>query len=129
MTKRPDTTAPVAKILGFNDGIHTCDCCGRSQLKGTFGVQLESGDIVHYGSVCVTRSTGQTKAAIIAEVAKHEAGQKTEKEATYAATAEAVAYEAKMREARQARLIGIAFAEFCKVERAAADAKRAEIFT
>lgn len=116
------------KVLGYNDGVHTCDCCGKSELKGTFGVQLETGEVVHYGSVCVTRHTGKTKAVIVSEVAKREAEEKARKEAEYSRTFEAIRYAAKMNEAHKLRLIGKAFKDFCTTERIAADLKRTEIF-
>lgn len=53
------------KVLGHTDEVTTCDCCGRSNLKGT--VALESADglaIVHYGVVCAARATGKTARAI-----------------------------------------------------------------
>jgi hypothetical protein len=47
------------KILGSTDEITTCDCCGKPNLKATWAVEMtETGEILHYGSVCVTRNTG-----------------------------------------------------------------------
>jgi hypothetical protein len=45
------------KILGWVEEVTACDCCGKSPLKGTFACDLD-GEIVHYGSTCVTRNTG-----------------------------------------------------------------------
>lgn len=56
----------MAKILGWTDEVTACDCCGKSDLSGTFGVELDDGAQVNYGSVCVKRNTGvknPTKAA------------------------------------------------------------------
>lgn len=56
----------MAKILGWTDEVTACDCCGKAELSGTFGVELDDGAVVHYGSVCVKRNTGiktPTKAA------------------------------------------------------------------
>lgn len=47
------------KIFGFTDEVTNCDCCGKTGLKGTFAVEIfATGEILHYGSVCVTRNTG-----------------------------------------------------------------------
>jgi hypothetical protein len=48
----------MTKILGWTDEITNCDCCGKVDLSGTFGVELDDGSILHYGSVCVKRNTG-----------------------------------------------------------------------
>lgn len=54
-------------VLGSTDEITTCDCCGKPNLKATFAVEINAtGEILHYGSTCVTRNTGiknPTKAA------------------------------------------------------------------
>lgn len=43
------------RILGTDDSVNSCDCCGRTGLKFTVTIELESGEIVHYGQVCATR--------------------------------------------------------------------------
>lgn len=118
----------MAKQLGTDDSINTCDCCGKTGLKFTFAVELDSGEVVHYGSTCVTRHTGKTAAAIINEVFAREQADKAIREAMYRNTYEAIAYAARMERARQAGLVGRAFKDFCAAERAVADLKRAEIF-
>lgn len=50
--------AIASKIFGWTDEVTACDCCGKSDLSGTFGVELERGDLVHYGSTCVVRNLG-----------------------------------------------------------------------
>jgi hypothetical protein len=45
------------KILGFTEEINTCDCCGKSDLKGTYAIDFE-GDITYYGSVCAFKVQG-----------------------------------------------------------------------
>lgn len=44
-------------ILGIDDSINTCDCCGKSKLKSTVIVEVNS-EIFHYGSTCASRNTG-----------------------------------------------------------------------
>jgi hypothetical protein len=116
------------KMLGTDDSVNACDCCGKTGLKFTFAVEIESGEVVHYGSTCVTRHTGKTPANIANEIAAREAAEKAVREAEYRNTYEAIAYSVRMERARQAGLLGKAFKDFCIVERVAADAKRAEIF-
>lgn len=53
------------KVHGFSDEITTCDCCGKSNLSGTFAVETEAGDVLHYGSVCVRKVYGKKRAASI----------------------------------------------------------------
>jgi hypothetical protein len=64
----------MAKQLGTDDSVNTCDCCGKTGLKFTFAVELDSGEVVHYGSTCVTRHTGRTRAQIESEGAQRERG-------------------------------------------------------
>jgi hypothetical protein len=47
------------RIIGWTDSVNACDCCGKSDLSGTFCCEIiETGDEVYYGSVCVKRNTG-----------------------------------------------------------------------
>lgn len=50
--------ATYIQIFGWTDEVTACDCCGKTDLSGTFCVELESGETVHYGSVCVLRNGG-----------------------------------------------------------------------
>jgi len=43
------------KTVTFTDSVTTCDCCGRSELKGTYLVVDESNEY-YYGSTCVKRN-------------------------------------------------------------------------
>jgi len=45
------------KILGTDDSINSCDCCGKSGLKHTVVVEI-NGEEFHYGSTCATKHTG-----------------------------------------------------------------------
>lgn len=115
------------KILATDDSVNTCDCCGKSNLKFTFAVEV-GGEVVHYGSTCVTKHTGRTYIQAKNEIATHEANRVMALERKYQATREAIALTARMLEAHKQSLAGKPFKEFCAVARAAADAKRAEIF-
>ena len=119
---------PMHKQLGTTDSVNTCDCCGKSNLKFTWAVETESGEILHYGSTCVTKHTGKTPAVITNELAKQAEALKADREREFNRTAEAIALEVKMAEAHKLDLCGKAFYDHCTAEREAADAKRKEIF-
>ena len=46
------------KILGITDSRNTCDNCGRTNLKRTVAIELDTGDVVYYGTECATRKRG-----------------------------------------------------------------------
>lgn len=51
------------KILGINDDVTTCECCGKSNLKKTVVLELDGGGEVHYGTDCASRAIhGNNKA-------------------------------------------------------------------
>ena len=56
----------MIRILGIDDSVNTCDCCGKTNLKHT--VIVDDGEIRHYGSVCATKHTGLAPAHIQQEV-------------------------------------------------------------
>lgn len=52
------------KILGINDDVTTCECCGRPNLKCTVVMENSNGDVVHYGRDCAAKVIkGNNKAA------------------------------------------------------------------
>lgn len=115
------------KVLGFEEAVNVCDCCGKSDLKGTFGVELENGEILYYGSVCVTRNTGKSRREITADIKADEQRRIDEARAEYRALPVGHAYAAKQAEARALDLRGRPFAEFCRTERVADEAAITEI--
>jgi hypothetical protein len=58
------------RVLGFSEEITVCDCCGKRNLKGTFGVETDSGDVLYYGSVCVGKVYGKKRGSLMVERAK-----------------------------------------------------------
>lgn len=57
------------KILGINDDVTTCECCGRSNLKATVVLETEHGDVRHYGRDCAARSLiGNNKSGSVKSV-------------------------------------------------------------
>jgi hypothetical protein len=127
MKSREIDMANQYRVLGFDDAITTCDCCGKANLKGTFAVERADGEILHYGSVCVTRHTNKP-----AKIVRHEAKLATEARRE-AARLEVRAhptfdvYEARMSEARIAGLRPVEFVAFCRAEREAQEAAQREI--
>ena len=45
------------KVIGFTENYNTCDCCGRTNLKGTYCVDDLHGNFIHFGSTCVKKKS------------------------------------------------------------------------
>lgn len=60
MEKHTETTH---RNLGFTEEVTACDCCGRTDLKGTYAIEdMQNGGIMYYGCVCAaTRMNFSTK--------------------------------------------------------------------
>jgi hypothetical protein len=109
--------ARLFNVLGFDEGVQTCDCCDKANLKGTFGIEMiESGEIRYYGSVCVTRNTGYAKKELNAMQREYEAQQLAAAKTEYRTFAERSALDAKQSEARALGLLGRVFKDFCMAE-------------
>ena len=101
----------MTKILGWTDEVTACDCCGKSDLSGTFGVELDDGAIVHYGSVCVKRNTGIKNPTSAAKAYENERAEAARAE--YRQSAEFRAYFARQNEGHALRIQpGPAFRDF-----------------
>lgn len=46
----------MLKIIGINDEVTTCECCGKSNLKCTVVLTNGEGEF-HYGRDCAARAT------------------------------------------------------------------------
>lgn len=55
-TNNPDKFLEV-RLLGFTEEITDCACCGKSDLKGTYAIDI-NGDLTYYGSVCAFKIHG-----------------------------------------------------------------------
>lgn len=57
----------LVKILGINDDVTTCECCGRAGLKKTVVLDMD-GSQVHYGTQCAAKTlrfgAGATKSPV-----------------------------------------------------------------
>lgn len=122
----------MAKALGTDDSITTCDCCGKVNLKFTVAMELDDGQIVHYGQVCAGRNTGKTRPQINAEISAHKQAQRTAARAEFSSHPAYTAERAKFAERsalpfNDSRRIGMRAAEFVREASKAADMVCAEI--
>lgn len=46
-------------IIGYTDSITECECCGKTNLKGTYCLEID-GEEFYYGSVCAFKNHGVT---------------------------------------------------------------------
>ena len=86
------------KTLGTDDSITTCDCCGKSNLKFTVTIELDDGEIVHYGQVCARRNTGKDQRTITSEIKAHKEGQRAAARCEYFASTAYLAERARFAE-------------------------------
>ncbi len=116
----------MAKTLGIDDAVNTCDCCGKTNLKSTVIMQLDDGEIVHYGSVCAGRNTGKDRKTMTSEIKQHRIERIINANDEYTKSSVYEAYVAKCIERNSfsyddPRKIGKAAYEFIKKESLLAD--------
>lgn len=90
-------------------------------------MELDSGELVHYGCVCAARNTGKTQPAIKREISEHAAVKLNAAQVEFNAHPARLAYEVKMSQSRKAGLVGVAFMNANAVEREACAAAATEI--
>lgn len=117
----------MAKALGIDDSVTTCDCCGKSNLKSTVVIELDSGEIVHYGSVCAGRNTGKANKQINKEIKDHEAQKVNAARKEWGSNQANIVYQVKMNQSRKAGLVGVPFINANRVELDASNAERQRI--
>lgn len=116
------------RVLGFEEAINTCDCCGKTNLKGTFAVERADGEILHYGSVCVTRHTGKAPKVVRQEAKDATESRRQVAVAEYIAMGTDAALSAKLAALHAAGTpIGKSFREACRAESDADTTARAAI--
>ena len=49
----------MKRIIGYTDSITECECCGKTELKGTYCIELD-GIELYYGSTCAFKAHGLT---------------------------------------------------------------------
>ena len=57
------------KTILFTDSVNTCECCGKTDLKGTYLVSDESNEY-YYGSTCVKRNLKITQSDLTKQINK-----------------------------------------------------------
>jgi len=93
----------MTKIFGWTDEVTACDCCGKSDLSGTFCVELDDGAQVHYGSVCVKRNTGIKNPKTAANEYENERAAKARAE--YLSSPEYRAYFKRQEEGHKLKIV------------------------
>lgn len=116
----------MPKALGTDDSVTTCDCCGKSNLKFTVIIELDSGDVVHYGQVCARRNTGKDQRTITSEINAHKAAKIAAAQTEWKTHPANLAERARFAE-RPGNLLGLAAIEFVRAATDAADAVRREL--
>lgn len=59
------------RILGINDDVTTCECCGKTNLKCTVVLETNAGGQVHFGRQCAAKAMlGNKKASSVSQVEK-----------------------------------------------------------
>lgn len=48
------------RIIGFTDSVNECDCCGKTDLKGTYVMADEMDNELYFGVVCGAKANGQS---------------------------------------------------------------------
>jgi hypothetical protein len=116
----------MARALGTDDSVNSCDCCGKSNLKFTVAVQLDDGEVVHYGQVCAARNTGKSQPQINAEIKAEHARKCADALTELKSSPEYAALAAKFAQ-RPRDLFGRAAADFVRAESDAEFVKRQQI--
>lgn len=81
------------KIIGTDDAVNTCDCCGKTNLKSTVIVEVD-GELLHYGAVCATRHTGLNSKEITAAIKTELDGRKLAAKKEYQSSPECLSLQA-----------------------------------
>lgn len=47
----------MKRIIGYTDSVQECECCGKTELKGTYCLEIDGVEL-YYGSVCAFKVHG-----------------------------------------------------------------------
>lgn len=121
----------MPKALYTDDSVNTCDCCGRTGLKYTVVVELDSGERAHYGSTCATRNTGKSDSTLRGEMKAHHEASIAAARAEYMRHPAYLAECARLAERNRVMpgAVGRVAADFVRDAREAASVVRREICT
>lgn len=76
-------------VLGFVDDVTACECCGRTDLKGTVAVAFDGGSPNFFGVVCAGRVLGRSAGDIRTEARKADTERRAQEAAARLAAQEA----------------------------------------
>lgn len=116
----PATAHTNSRALGTDDSVNTCDCCGKTGLKFTVVIELDGGDIAHYGQVCARRNTGKAQRTITSEIKAAEQSRISAARAEFLSSTEYAAERARFAERDQVarttgqRMLGTVAMEFVR---------------
>lgn len=114
------------KILGTDDSVNTCDCCGKSNLKSTVIVDVD-GEILHYGSTCATRHTGLNDREIKTAIKTHSDGIVAQAKKEFESTSEYRDEQNTFHTAHKNNLTGKEFREYSRQASTKAAERKAQI--
>jgi alkylated DNA nucleotide flippase Atl1 len=122
----------MSVAIGTDDSVTTCDCCGRTGLKFTVVIQLDQGEVAHYGQVCAIRNTGKDRRTLGNEVNAYRQSQLSTARREYRSHPAYRAEVARLAERdalpwNDPRRTGAKAADFVRSARQAADKASAEI--
>jgi hypothetical protein len=102
--------------------VNACDCCGKVNLKFTVVVELDDGQVVHYGQVCAGRNTGKDRRTQTSEARAFHLEQVNAARGEFVAGDAYRAERARFAERAAARMLpGLEAAEFVRDAADAAD--------
>lgn len=101
------------RAIGIDDSVNSCDCCGKSNLKSTVTMMSDTGEIVHYGSVCATRNSGKDNKTIKKEISDDLASRKIQAIFEYIKSQTFLDKERKINHAHELNLVGVEFKKYC----------------
>jgi hypothetical protein len=104
------------RAIGIDDSVNTCDCCGKSGLKSTVTMVDDSGEIVHFGSVCASHNSGKDNKTIKNGIVEDLQNRIDRAKLEYYHSESYICVEEKMNAARKLGLIGKPFRKFCAKE-------------
>lgn len=116
----------MSKALGTDDSITNCDCCGKSGLKFTVIIELDDGEIAHYGQVCARRNTGKDQRTITNEIKTHKEAKIAAAKAEWANHPACTAERTRFLQ-RPRNLVGMLAYEFVREATEAADEVRRQL--
>lgn len=88
-------------LLGIDDAVTVCDCCGKKNLKCTVALETQDGEVVRYGRDCASKAMGWGLTA-----SKSEARARNTMAGDLGRNANGLGTPARMRDTRTIKAIG-----------------------